>query len=74
MCSRYEYSTFVILATDSCLNLDDYKHFITGGRAGEMIGTPYNENELGEYLSERDPILLIDDHVPTDILVSRLFR
>ncbi len=69
-----EYSTFVILATDSYLDIDDYKHFITGGNTREMVGTPYDENELSEYISERDPILLIDDHVPTDILVSRLFR
>ncbi|MFC2020886.1 fused MFS/spermidine synthase [Chloroflexota bacterium] len=68
------YSTFVILATDRHIELNDYKQFITGGGTRKMVGTPYDENRLGEYLSERDPILLIDDHVPTDILVSKLFR
>jgi spermidine synthase len=64
-------STFVIAATDSLIDLDDYRKFITRGGERKAVGIPYEENELREYLSERDPILLTDDHVPTDILVAR---
>ncbi len=68
-----ERSTFGIMATDRYIDLGDYQRFNTqGGR--KPYGTPHDESKLEEYLRLRKPVLLTDDHVPTDILVAQLFR
>jgi len=67
-------STFVIIATDRCIDLDGYKKFVTEDGKKKLYGEPYDEIRLEEYLAERDPILLTDDYAPTDILVAHLFQ
>ena len=67
-------STFVIAASDRRIDLADYRKFVTGDGTKETFGNPYDEIKLGEYLAQRDPILLTDDYAPTDILVAPLFR
>ncbi|MFC1992111.1 fused MFS/spermidine synthase [Chloroflexota bacterium] len=64
----------VIIATDHRIDLADYYNFVT--EYGKRIASGYaiDEMELEKYLSERDPILLTDDHVPTDILISPIFQ
>jgi spermidine synthase len=66
--------TYVIAATDRVVNLDEFKGFVSA--RGERRGTftfQY-ERTLTNYLLERNPILLTDDYVPTDVLVAPLFR
>ncbi|MFC1862287.1 fused MFS/spermidine synthase [Chloroflexota bacterium] len=67
-------STFVIVATDRRIDLDDYKRFVTDNGRKNLVGVPYDEIKLEKFLAERDPILLTDDYAPTDILVTQLFR
>ena len=67
-------SAFVIAATDRPLNLTDYRKFITDDGKKLSFGNPYDEDKLDAYLSVRNPILLTDDHAPTDILVASLFK
>ncbi len=64
--------TFVIAATDRLIDVEDYADFVTEGGRKELIGTPYDTVKLWEWLTKRDPILLTDDHAPTDILVAPL--
>ncbi|MBI2850575.1 MAG: fused MFS/spermidine synthase [Chloroflexi bacterium] len=67
-------STFVIAATDRRLDTADYTSIVTRNGARPAEGTLYDEAQLEAYLSSRKPILLTDDHAPTDILVARLVR
>lgn len=64
--------TFVIAATDHRIDLVDYNKFITSAGSLKATGEPYDEIKLEEYLAERQPILLTDDHAPTDIMVAEL--
>jgi len=65
-------SIFVIVATERSINIADYTEFVSRNGTGEMVGTPYAKDKLEAYLSSRKPILLTDDHAPTDILVAPL--
>jgi spermidine synthase len=67
-------STFVIAATDRCIDLDDFISFIS--KSEEYSGRIYapDEIKLENYLADRNAILLTDDYAPTDILVAPLFR
>ncbi|MFC1847526.1 fused MFS/spermidine synthase [Chloroflexota bacterium] len=67
-------STFIIAATDRRIDFDDYRKFVRGDGKRDIIGYPHDEIKLEEYLAEREPILLTDDYVPTDILVAELFH
>ncbi len=66
-------TTFVIAATDHQINLDDYWQCILEGGKKKAVGYP-QEVRLEEYPFNRESILLIDDHAPTDILVAPIFR
>jgi spermidine synthase len=67
-------STFVIVATDRHLDLDDFKAYNSkNGKYANLIHFR-EEKVLEEYLAERNPILLTDDYAPTDLLVARLSR
>lgn len=67
-------STFVIAATDRPIDPVDYRKFVTANGAKRATGYIMDETRMEEFLAKRDPILLTDDHVPTDILVAPLFR
>jgi len=67
-------STFVVAASDRDIEPDDYMKFITENGRKIATGNLYNEIALERYLAARNPILLTDDHAPTDILVAPLIR
>ncbi|MBI4285612.1 MAG: fused MFS/spermidine synthase [Chloroflexi bacterium] len=67
-------STFVIGATDQRLDLADYRRFIRESPDKNVLGYPRDEAELAQRLDGRDPILLTDDYVPTDILIAPLIQ
>jgi len=69
-----EANTFIIAATDRHIDFDDYKKFVTEDGTWQLSGYPHDEIKLEEYLAEREPILLTDDHAPTDILVAPIFQ
>ncbi|MDP2920275.1 MAG: fused MFS/spermidine synthase [Dehalococcoidia bacterium] len=66
-------STFVIVATDRNIDLADYVNVVVGGEEWRLTGQPHDEGTLEAWLIARNPILLTDDHVPTDIFVAPLF-
>lgn len=68
------YYSFIIVATDHNIDLASYRKVSTEAGSKQPAGSPLDEIELNEYLSERDPILLTDDYAPTDILVTSLFQ
>ncbi len=65
--------TFVIAATDRRIDLADYMKFVTWDGRNKAVGNPHGEIDLDKYLAEREPILLSDDHAPTDILIAPVF-
>lgn len=67
-------SDFVIAATDRPLDIADYTRFVTQDGERKAVGNLQDPFELNRYVAVRDPILLTDDHVPTDILVAPLFK
>jgi spermidine synthase len=72
----YEYiyrNTYVIVATDNSLNMDELKEFATK-RTDRWIGLIVHDEELLDtYITERQPIVLTDDYAPTDSLVAPLY-
>jgi spermidine synthase len=66
--------TFVIAATDTRIDLEDFNEFISGDANARPPLYIHEEKKLEQYLSNRQPILLTDDYAPTDILVAPLFR
>lgn len=64
----------IIAATDRHIDLSDYIRFVTEDGTKENTGYPLNEFELKKYLVQRAPILLTDDHAPTDILLAPIFQ
>ncbi|MEW6142892.1 MAG: fused MFS/spermidine synthase [Chloroflexota bacterium] len=67
-------ATFVIAATDRELDFNAYQAFVTEGGTKQAQGNMHNPAALEMYLAERQPILLTDDHVPTDILMAEILR
>ncbi|MFC1902528.1 fused MFS/spermidine synthase [Chloroflexota bacterium] len=67
-------STFVIVATDRCIDLAHFERSITENGARQATSYPHDEAELEQYLAEGSPLLLTDDYAPTDILVVWRFR
>ncbi|MDD4859434.1 MAG: fused MFS/spermidine synthase [Dehalococcoidales bacterium] len=66
-------STYVIAATDRQFGFNEYEtHISAGGKA--TVGKFHDVAELEAYLTARNPILLTDDHAPTDILVASFPR
>ena len=63
----------VIVATDQPIDMSDYKKFITEGGKKKAIGYPLDIIELEKYMAGRAPILLTDDHAPTDILLAPIY-
>jgi len=79
--------TFVIAATDRSLDTADYQRFVEEEKKEETpddpiykykfskaYGIPHDEDKLEEYIAEREPILLTDEHAPTDILIAPIFQ
>ncbi len=66
--------TYIVAATDYRIDLADYMKFTSEGGKKKTIGTPHDEMKLEKYLAEKNPILLTDDHAPTDILVVPLYQ
>jgi spermidine synthase len=64
--------TFVIAASDRNIDPIEYQKFMDDQGIINPSGYPASESDVERYLSERDPILLRDDYVPTDILVAPL--
>jgi spermidine synthase len=64
----------VIVATDYRIDLTDYRKFVTEGGRNKASGFPLDEDQLEKYLANRDPILLTDEHAPTDILIAPIFQ
>ena len=64
--------TFVIAASDKYIDPVDYRKFIREKGMNSPSGYPASESAVDMYLASRDPILLTDDYVPTDILVAPL--
>jgi len=64
----------VIAATDYRIDLADYRKFVTEGGRIISCGYPLDEDQVEGYLANRDPILLTDDHAPTDILIAPIFK
>jgi spermidine synthase len=62
--------TFVIAASDHHIEGADYLSYIRQNGVYNPSAYPSADAALEQYLNDRDPILLIDDHVPTDILVA----
>lgn len=67
-------STFVLVATDRHIDLDDFRNFTS--LQGEYVHRMFfqDEQELAAYLAEKKPLLLTDDYAPTDILIAPVFR
>jgi spermidine synthase len=65
-------STFVIAASDKYIDPLEYKTALQKQGITVFSAFPSYEVNLEKYLSEREPVLLTDDHVPTDILVAPL--
>jgi len=68
------YSTFVLVATDRRIDIADYQRFVTADGTKQLSGYPYDAAELDKYVVARNPVLLTDDHAPTDILVAPLVQ
>ncbi len=62
-------ATFVIIATDRKIDLSEYEGFIKESSKEAVVGIAHDERLLQHYLVWRDPVLLTDDHAPTDVLV-----
>jgi spermidine synthase len=62
--------TFVIAASDRAIERADYLDYLKQLGIQRPSAYPTLEADLAQYLNEREPILLVDDHVPTDILVA----
>lgn len=67
-------STFVIAATDGTIDVNNYVRNLTGDGTRGITGLPMGETALEKYMAARKPVLLTDDYVPTDILVTIYFR
>jgi spermidine synthase len=65
-------STFVIAASDRYIDTKEYKQLMQQRGSGTLSAYPSNESALDKYVAERNPILLTDDHTPTDILIAPL--
>jgi predicted membrane-bound spermidine synthase len=63
-------STYVIAASDRQIDLDDYLSYLRQIGIPNPSGYPSTEAEMDQYLAVRSPVLLVDDHVPTDLLVA----
>lgn len=66
--------TFVVAATDRQLDIAEYNSAVTRNGTREPEGILFDETRLEAYLANKKPILLTDDHAPTDILVARLIQ
>jgi len=64
-------STFVIAATDRFIDLVNYREFIAEHGKHQVMSICYNAANLEMYFAVREPILLTDNYVPTDIFLSR---
>ena len=60
--------TYIIAATDRYIDLNAYNDF--HGGPPTQVGVPIDETALQQFLAEEEPILLTDDHAPTDILLA----
>jgi len=67
-------ATFVVMATDKELDVDDYTRFVTQDGARKQAGILYDEAGLSALMAGKKALLLTDDYAPTDILVAPLVR
>jgi spermidine synthase len=63
-------STYVIAASDRSIDPTEYLNYMRQIGIQYPSNYPSTEVALDQYLTGRTPILLTDDHVPTDILVA----
>jgi spermidine synthase len=65
-------STFVIVASEYYLDPAEYADHMEQIGIKTPSAHPATESAVNQYLAQRNPILLTDDHVPTDVLVAPL--
>lgn len=65
-------STYVIAASDREIGTQEYLAYLRQNGVQKPSAYPSMQTELDQYLADKDPIFLVDDYVPTDILVAPL--
>jgi spermidine synthase len=67
-------STYVIIATDRSFDEADYRKSASDDGKNTAVGYAFWGSDLDRYLEERNPVLLSDDYVPTDIMVAEMLK
>jgi MFS family permease len=70
----YHSNTFVVAATNSPIDLDNFNNFIEENYEYGISVYIQDEKELDQYLIDKEPLLLTDDYAPTDVLVTPLLN
>jgi spermidine synthase len=66
-------STFVVVASPQKLDMDDFIRTVKR-KGGDVTSHVMSQDQLQEYLKERYSVILTDDYVPVDNLVSLIFE
>ncbi|MDD4859518.1 MAG: fused MFS/spermidine synthase [Dehalococcoidales bacterium] len=67
-------SNYVITAADNPIDTAEYVTFLSAGKGDAISDHVYEGTMLDEWLAQRNPLLLTDDHAPTDILIAPQVR
>jgi len=66
-------STFVVLASPQKLDIDDFVRKVRG-KGGEITSHVMPQEQLQEFLRDRNSVILTDDYVPVDNLIAPIFE
>jgi len=67
-------STFVVVASPSKLDMDDFVKTVKGNEGEEITSHVLPQDRLQRYLKERYSVILTDDYVPADNLIAPIFE
>jgi spermidine synthase len=67
-------STCVVVASPKKLDMNDFVKTVKPGKGKEMTSHVMPQDQLQQYLKERNSVILTDDYVPVDNLIAPIFE
>ncbi|HVN96932.1 MAG TPA: fused MFS/spermidine synthase [Syntrophorhabdaceae bacterium] len=67
-------STFIVLASNGALNMDDFNAFLKSELGGKATAAVLPHDQMARFVDKKDAIVITDDYAPIDNLIAPIFE
>jgi spermidine synthase len=67
-------STFIVIAGNGNLDIQDFDDHVKSNLGGNSTSVVVPDHLMGEFMTKRSPITILDDYAPVDNLIAPIFE